>query len=118
MNRQRLLFWIPTGLLSLMMLASAGMSFFKPVDVRAEFQFLGFPAWLIFPLGLAKLAGVMAITTRLNKTLAEWAYAGFFFDFSLAIMAHIQAGDGDYPAAIAALVLLGASRFWADRVQV
>jgi hypothetical protein len=118
MNRQRLFFYVPTALLSLLMLFSAGMYLFNTGEIHAEFTALGFPTWIVFPLAIAKLAGVLILWIRPNRALVEWTYAGFFFDFLLALGAHLSVNDGDYPAAIAALVLLGASRFWLDRVTV
>lgn len=115
MNRQRLFFIVPTALLSLLMLFSAGMYFFNNAEVQMEFIKLGFPTWVIIPLGVAKILGVLTLWVRPNQTLVEWAYAGFFFNFTLALVAHLQVNDGDFPGALAALVLLGASRFWLDR---
>ena len=50
--------------------------------------------------------GVIAILTRYSKTLKEWAYAGFFFDFVLAALAHYFSGVPSPLPAIVALVLL------------
>ena len=103
MNRQRLFFYIPTALLSVMMLFNAGMYFFNTALVQAEFIKLGFPTWIILPLGVAKVLGVLTLWIRPNRAVVEWAYAGFFFDFCLAAYAHIHVADGDFPAALAAL---------------
>ena len=55
---------------------------------------------------MAKILGVIAILSKQSRLLKEWAYAGFFFDFLLAISAHLNAGDGEFPLAVIALVLL------------
>ena len=55
---------------------------------------------------MAKLLGLVAIWTKLSNALKEWAYAGFFFDFVLAFMAHWAVGDGDYAPPIVAAILL------------
>lgn len=115
MKRTVLFFWISTGLFSALMLMSAGMYFFNYDMVSGEFQKLGFPTYIIYPLAIAKILGVVAIVSRKSSMLSEWAYAGFFFDFLLALSAHLIAGDGEWQAATAALVLLIASRYFAYR---
>ncbi|MEL6558294.1 MAG: DoxX family protein, partial [Bacteroidota bacterium] len=89
----------------------AGMYFFNTEEIRGAFESLNYPTYLIYPLGIAKLLGLVAILTRKSDTLKEWAYAGFFFDFLLAGAAHIAVGDGDAGGAIVATVLLLTSYF-------
>lgn len=74
--------------------------------VRETFTSLGFPTYIIYPLAIAKILGLIAIWTGRSRTLKEWAYAGFFFDFVLAASAHLQIADGDHMAALIAIVLL------------
>ena len=74
--------------------------------VVATFTKLGFPAYIIYPLAMAKILGLIAIWTNKSKTLKEWAYAGFFFDFVLAASAHININDGEFGAAVFAMILL------------
>ena len=116
MKTQKIVFWVSTGLLSAMMLMSAGMYLFNTDEVSAIFKTLGFPTFIIYPLAVAKILGVVAILTRKSKELAEWAYAGFFFDFVLAAAAHINVGDGEQIGAFIALVLLGVSYFFQKKV--
>ena len=47
---------------------------------------LGYPAYFIQMLGIAKLLGAIAILIPgLHKTVKEWAYAGLFFDLAGAV---------------------------------
>ena len=102
----KIAYWIVTGLLSLMMLGSAGMYIFNHAGVVEIMQSLHFPPYIVYPLAAAKILGVLAILTRKSKTLTEWAYAGFFFDFLLAASAHYFAGVPSPLLAIVALILL------------
>lgn len=102
---------ISTGLLSLLMLFSAGMYFFNHDMVRDTFTHLGYPTYIIYPLAIAKILGLVAIWTKKSNWLKEWAYAGFFFDFVLALSAHISVADGEYAPAALAIVLLIVSYF-------
>jgi len=115
MKTNKIVFWATTGLLSLMMLFSVYMYLFNTPEISTAFTNLGFPTWIIYPLAIAKILGVLAITTRMNDTLKEWAYAGFFFDFLLAAGAHLSVGDGEHWGAIIAAVLLLVSYFFGKR---
>lgn len=44
-------------------------------------------------LGISKLIGVVVIVIPKFPILKEWAYAGFFFTMSGAIISHIAVGD-------------------------
>lgn len=92
------------------MLMSAGMYVFNHEMVSATFTNLGYPTYIIYPLALAKILGLIAIWTNKSKALTEWAYAGFFFDFVLAFAAHLSIGDGEFAPALAAIILVIASR--------
>ena len=118
-------YYITTGLVSILSLGGAFQYFTMNERVVAAFSYemtgelnaLGFPAWLIYPMATLKLLGVIALwLPPIPKWLREWAYAGFFFNFLLAIGAHvfnpINPNDADAPAAIVALVLICLSRFF------
>lgn len=102
----KLIYWIATGFLSIMMLTSASMYFLQYEMVSGTFVNLGYPVFIIYPLALAKILGILAILSRSSKFLKEWAYAGFFFDFALAASAHLYVGDGEFAPALVAIVLL------------
>ncbi len=108
-NKNQLIYRIVTGLFSALMVFSASMYFAQYESVSKTFLQLGFPTFVIYPLALAKILGLVAIWTRKSRMLAEWAYAGFVFDLLLAAGAHINAGDGDAMGALVGLVLVGVS---------
>lgn len=109
MKTYRILYWIFTGLLCLLLLGAAGMYIFNYPATAELFTKLGYPTYLIYPLAAAKILGVAAILTKKSKTLKDWAYAGFFYDFLLAAAAHYMTGVPSPLAAFVALVLLFAS---------
>ena len=111
MARSRIAHYITTGLLSALMLMSAGMYFFNTPEVAKAFTNLNYPTYLIYPLAIAKVLGVATVWIRPTKTLVGLAYAGFFYDFVLAAAAHIMVGDGQFGGAAVALVLLAGSFF-------
>jgi hypothetical protein len=79
---------IVTGLFCLMMLASAAFEIFGFSRSAELLKQLDYPAHIAYLLPVTKILGVVAILTKYSRTLKEWAYAGFFFDFLLAILAH------------------------------
>jgi hypothetical protein len=74
--------------------------------VSATFTKLGFPTFIIYPLALAKILGLIALWTNKSKQLKEWAYAGFFFNTVLATGAHLNVNDGEHFGAIVAFILV------------
>ena len=113
-----IIYWITTGLLTGLMLMSAGMYLFNNDVIRVAFTKLGYPTYLIYPLAALKILGLVAIWTNKSKTLKEWAYAGFFFNFVLALAAHLYVKDGEFAPALVAILLLVTSYFSDRNKQV
>ena len=116
-KKNKVIYWISTGLLSAMMLMSVGMYFFKHEMVSGVFTSLGYPSFMVYPLASAKFLGVVAIVTRKSAFLKGWAYAGFSFVFMLALSAHLNAKDGDYVPPIVAMILLATSYMFDRKVS-
>ncbi len=106
MKRDQIIYYVSTGLLSVLMLYSVSMYFFKHEDISQLFTNFGYPTYIIYPYAVIKLLGLFAIWNPNFKLIKEWAYAGFFFAFVLAFFAHFMIGDGDQMGAVVALVLL------------
>lgn len=106
MKAARITHWIFTSLLSALLLMSAGMYLFNNAEVSIVFASTGFPTWIIYPLAVAKILGVLMILTKFKSWLTEWAYAGILFNALLALGAHLGVGDGEQMGAVIALVLM------------
>lgn len=117
MKRDKIIFYIATGLLTLLMLFSVSMYFFKHEDIKQVFAGFGYPTYIIYPYAVAKLLGLFAIWNPNFKILKEWAYAGFFFAFILAFFAHFMVGDGEQGGALMALALLIVSYIFNKRIN-
>ncbi len=110
MNKRNLwIFRITTILFSLLMLFSAFMYFTDYELVSTTFTNLNFPTYIIYPLAIAKILGVLAIWVSKSETLRTFAYAGFFYNILLAISGHVNLDDGEFGAAMVALLLLAGS---------
>ncbi|WP_139959845.1 DoxX family protein [Flavicella sediminum] len=115
MKKNKIIYWIATGLLSLMLLMSAGMYVFNHEMVVQEFVKLGYPTYVVYPLALAKLLAVAALLLKKKGVLVEWAYAGLFFDFVLAFFAHYMIGDGEQIPAVVAISILAVSYIYKNK---
>ena len=106
MKTNKIIYWIATGLLSAMLLMSAGMYVFNNEEISQTFMALGYPTYIIYPLAVAKISAIIVLLSQKLTALKEWAYAGLFFNFILAFSAHLAINDGDQFGAMIALILL------------
>jgi len=106
MKTNKIIYWTATGLLSVILLMSAGMYVFKNEMIQQAFTSFGYPTYLIYPLVFLKLAAVIVLLTQKQNFIKYLAYAGLFFEIILAFFAHIMINDGGQMTAIIAMVLL------------
>ena len=88
---------------------SVGFYIFYHAEISQTFLKMGYPAYIIYPLALAKILCLFAIWSNKSETLKEWAYAGFFFNLTLAFFAHFMINDGEFAPVLIAIFLLSAS---------
>lgn len=115
MKTNKIIYWISTGLLSAMLLMSAGMYVFNNEVVQGMFTNFGYPTYIIYPLAIAKVAAVLVLVTQKQSTIKEWAYSALFFEFILAFFAHYMISDGEQMGAVLAIVLLAVSYIFGKR---
>lgn len=101
-------YWISTSLLSLLYLISATMYIVKKGWARQAIVELGYPAYLVPVLTVAKVLAVIAIVTRANVGLSELAYAGVFYHLLLSAAAHfgVRKPGAAVPALVAIALLI------------
>jgi hypothetical protein len=93
MKKNIIIYWIFTGLLAALMIMGSVPDVMSVPDAVTLFQHLGYPAYLLPFLGIAKLLGVVAILVPGFPRIKEWAYAGFVFDLAGAMYSSISVGD-------------------------
>ena len=106
MSLNKKIYLTSTVLLSLLIVMGATMYFVNYDEVSKVFLRLGYPVHIVYPLAVVKILGLIAIWCKKSQTLKEFAYAGFIFDFILAIGAHLSVNDGEFIAALVALILV------------
>lgn len=92
-KRNNIIYWIFTIWMALGMVSTAIVQLMKNKDELANFTNLGYPAYLMTIIGVWKILGVIAVLIPGRPLLKEWAYAGFFFVMSGALISHIIIGD-------------------------
>lgn len=86
-------YWIATGLLSFGMLGSGIAQVLHVPDMVDMVKPLGYPVYFLSIIGVWKILGVIAILLPGFKLLKEWAYAGFFFVMTGALVSHLAMGE-------------------------
>jgi hypothetical protein len=75
------------------MVSTASVQLF---NLKAKVDFithLGYPDYFLKIIGAWKILGVIALLIPRYPLVKEWAYAGFFFLMSGAVVSHIAYGD-------------------------
>jgi len=88
-----IIYWIATLWLALGMVSTGIVQIIKMEEEVLNFHKLGYPTYLMTIIGIAKILGVIAILSPKFPILKEWAYAGFTFTMSGAIISHIVVQD-------------------------
>jgi len=92
-KRDKIIYWIATVWLSLGMLSTGIVQLLQLEENIQSMELLGYPMYLLSILGVWKILGVITILIPKSPLLKEWAYAGFFFVMSGAIISHLAVGD-------------------------
>lgn len=107
-KRNKIIYWIATLWLSLGM-ASTGIVQVLQLKEETEFVLLlGYPAYFLIIIGVWKLLGVVAVLVPKLPVVKEWAYAGFFFVSSGALISQLAMGHtaiGEWFPAVLLLIL-------------
>ncbi len=113
-KRNKIIYWISTIWLALAMLASGLQQLFHTKGFVDIIVHLGYPLYLLYILGAWKMLGVTAILIPKFRLLKEWAYAGFFFVMSGALLSHIASGDRikDIIPSLVLLIMIVASWYF------
>ncbi|MGI9628017.1 MAG: DoxX family protein [Longimicrobiales bacterium] len=106
MRENTKIYWISTGLFCLIMTAGGAANLVRAAPQIEVMETLGYPAYLMTILGVAKLLGVVALLAPGRPILKEWAYAGFTIDMLGAAASHAFVGD-PILATVTPLAVLG-----------
>jgi len=92
-KRNKIIYWFATSLLAFGMLQSGIFAVLRTQAWIDLVTGLGYPVYFLTILGIWKILGVLAILVPRFKLLKEWAYAGFFFAMTGALLSHLAIHD-------------------------
>lgn len=92
-KRNKIIYWIATIWLSLGMVSTGIVQLLQNKDEVALMIQLGYPLYFLTIIGVWKILGAVAVLIPKFPVLKEWAYAGFFFIMSGAIISHMAIGN-------------------------
>lgn len=104
MKKDKIIYWISTGLFAAFMLFSAIPDVMMAEDAQKFISALGYPLYFIPFIGVAKILGSIAILIPAFHKLKEWAYAGLTFDLLGAVYS-ILATQGFDPGMLVMVVV-------------
>jgi hypothetical protein len=116
MKKDKIIYWIATGLVTIGMLFSAVVYLSRSEMIIKGFTAIGIPLYFVTLLGVAKLLGSIALISPLWEKLKEWAYAGFAFVFIGAAYVHVATGTS-MVAPLLFLALLATSYIFRLRIR-
>ena len=80
MNKTKIIYWVATVLFAAFMAFTSVPSLMNSPDAVKFMAHLGYPAYFVTFISIAKLLGCIAILVPAFPLIKEWAYAGLFFD--------------------------------------
>jgi uncharacterized membrane protein len=92
-KRNKVIYWVATALLAFGMLQSGIFAVLRTDQWVKLVKDLGYPVYFLTILGIWKILGVIVILIPGFKLAKEWAYAGFFFAMTGALISHLACGD-------------------------
>jgi len=104
-NKNKIIYRVVTVLFSIMILIGTALYFVNHDLVAARVSNLGYPSYIVYPLGVLKILGLVAIWRNKSRRLIEWAYAGFVYVLILGVFAHLAINDNEHLPALISLIL-------------
>lgn len=106
MKKSNTWYWIVTGIFVAFILFSAIPNVMQsPDSVKMISADLGYPAYFVPFIGLAKVAGSLALLVPQFRRIKEWAYAGLCFDLVGATYS-IVIKEGFHPGILIMLLII------------
>lgn len=92
-KRNKIIYWVATLWLALGMVSTGAVQALHTKEEVDMMTHLGYPLYFLTILGVWKFLGVVAVLIPAFPLVKEWAYAGFFFSMTGAIVSHLACGD-------------------------
>lgn len=113
---QKIVYWASLAFIIVRVGPGAVQYFIDPDKFGGFFETLGFPMWVMYVLGVFKILGILVLLFVRWGSLKEWAYAGFMFNFLLALGAYLAQDQGKGWGLVILLVVLFLNYFVGRRL--
>lgn len=119
MKKTKIIYWVATGILVAMLGIGSVFDAISAPEAVEHVTRIGYPAYIIPFLGVAKILGLIAILIPGYPRIKEWAYAGLFYDLLGAFYSHIAFGDGPdmWAGFIVGFALIAVSYIYYHKLQ-
>ena len=118
MQKNKIIYWTSTAIISAMMLFSA-FNYLTNDQMKNAFVHFGFPGYFRIELATAKILGALVLVIPgIPATIRQFAYFGFTLTFVSAFVAHTSVGDTAARAVMPLifLAILAVSYFYNNKV--
>lgn len=92
-KRNKIIYWVATFWLCLGMVSTGIVQIIQMEEEVRKMKELAYPMYFLTIIGVWKLLGVLAVLIPKYPLVKEWAYAGFFFLMTGAIISHLAVED-------------------------
>ena len=89
-----MIYWTSTFFFTFGMFISGVFQLLHFKEMDELIAHVGYPMYFMYIIGTWKMLGIVAIIIPKYTLLKEWAYAGFFFLMTGALISHLAIGDG------------------------
>lgn len=89
----KIIYWVATIWLSFGMASTGIVQLIQMDEEVKKMSTLGYPSYFLTIIGVWKILGVIVVLVPKFPLVKEWAYAGFFFLMSGAILTHLAVSD-------------------------
>src|ERR1700751_3379948 len=93
MKLKSAIYWISTGVVTIVLGVSGGMSIVHAAPLMKTLAQLGYPPYFVNVLGVAKTIGLIVFLAPGLRRFKEWAYAGFSITILAACYSHFSSGE-------------------------
>ena len=121
MKTYRIVYWVFTVIIALMIGLGSLADIFMIAPVRASYKLHGFPEHFLPYFGFTKFLASLVILVPAFRRYREVAYGGLFFYFVGAVYSHVAIGDSmaqTWSAAVALLSVVGSYACWLKMEQI
>ncbi len=93
MKKNKIIYWVSTALVSLVMMGSGIAQMLHTKAMDELINHVGYPLYFMYIIGVWTIIEVFAILITKYPLIKEWAYVGFFFLMTGALISHLASGD-------------------------